>query len=174
MKKILAIAAAACAIAVTGCKSTPTVDTMYSSSYAIGVSAALVMNQTKISDTDRNTIIEIINDVSASVPETNTTFTASWTPIAQKHVDQLIADGKLEDAQGKIIMSLFGAGVKTLDYVVYKRYPVVGQNIELLESTTHGFCDGLLAYYKPANAVSVGPKTVKDEEAYTYMLKLVK
>jgi hypothetical protein len=44
MKKILAIAAAACAIAVTGCKSTPTVDTMYSSSYAIGVSAALVMN----------------------------------------------------------------------------------------------------------------------------------
>lgn len=69
-------------------------------------------------------------------------------------------------------MQLFGAGVKTLDYVVYKRYPVVGKNVELLESTTHGFCAGLLEYYKPVNTLSVGPMTVKDEEAYAYMLKL--
>lgn len=172
MKKVIIGIATACAVVFTGCKSAPTVDTMYSTSYAIGVSVALVMNQTKIGDEDRNAIIGIINDVNQSVPETNSTFAASWTPIAQKHVDQLIADGKLDDAKGQIVMKLFCAGVKTLDYVVYKRYPVVGKNVELLESTTHGFCAGLLEYYKPANTLSVSPMTVKDEEAYAYMLKL--
>lgn len=174
MNKILTGIAAAALIAVTGCKTTPTVDTMYSTSYAIGVSAALVMNQTKINDTDRNIIIDIVNTVNSSVPSTNTTFTTSWTPIAQQHVDELVANGKIDASEGSIIMSLFAAGVKTLDYVVYKRYPVVGQNVELLESTTHGFCTGLLTYYKPADSLSVGPAVVKDEEAYTYMSKLVK
>lgn len=176
MKKIILGIVAAFTAILTGCKTTPSTDTMYSSSYAIGVSAALVMNQTKISDEDRNIIIDIVNEVNASVPDTNTTFSVAWTTIAQKHVDDLVTAGKLDEAQSKIIMSLFTAAVKTIDYVVYKRYPVVGQNIELIEAVTHGFCNGLLTYYTPANTVAaaVGPKTVYDKEAYDYMLKLTK
>lgn len=174
MNKILTGIIAAAMVVATGCKTTPTVDTMYSASYAIGVSAALVMNQTKINDRDRNIIIDIVNKVDSSVPSTNSTFTVAWTPIAQQHIDELVTQGKIDAPEGSIIMSLFAAGVKTLDYIVYKRYPVVGQNVELLESTTHGFCTGLLTYYKPANSLSISPTLVKDEEAYTHMSKIVK
>jgi len=99
MKKLVLGVIAAIAMTFAGCKSVPSVDTLSSTSYAIGVSTALVMNQTKISDTDRNVIIEIMKKVDEAVPQTGKTFTDAWTPIATEYVGQLVADGKLDKTQ---------------------------------------------------------------------------
>ena len=98
MKKIVLSIIAAFGL-LAGCKTVPSEDTLFSTSYAIGVSTALVMNQTKISDADRNVIIEIMKKVDEAVPQTRKTFTDAWTPIASEYVGQLVADGKIDETQ---------------------------------------------------------------------------
>ena len=67
MKKIVLSIIAAFGL-LAGCKTVPSEDTLFSTSYAIGVSTALVMNQTKISDNNRNIIINIIQKVDEAMP----------------------------------------------------------------------------------------------------------
>ena len=175
MKKLVLGVIAAIAMTFAGCKSVPSVDTLSSTSYAIGVSTALVMNQTKISDTDRNVIIEIMKKVDEAVPQTGKTFTDAWTPIATEYVGQLVADGKLDKTQAQLILTIFPSATQTLDYVVYKRYPKVGEDVTYIAAVTHGFSNGFLTYFPPANTVStVDRSVIYDAEAYEYMSKLVK
>jgi len=128
MKKlaISAIAAVLSAVVLIGCKTTPSTEVLYATSYSIGVSAALVLDQTKLDDNARNTIIDIVGKIDESVPQTNVTFYAAWMNIAATHVEKLIESGKIDKSQGTIIMTAFSAAVQTLDYIVYKRFPTVG------------------------------------------------
>lgn len=151
MRKIIdVVGAAALAACVVGCKSMPTTDTMYSCSFAIGVSAGMVANGCKIDDTARNEVIEIVEVVREVVPETNQTFAAAWTPIAKAHTDALIAEGKIDAAQGQVIMAAFNAVVVGIDYVFY-RYPTAKQYQELTSAAIDGFADGFLLVFKPVN-----------------------
>ena len=151
------ICAVACAI-FTGCKSLPTAEGMYSTTYAIGAAAGMVANQTVpdccSDDNTRNTVIEIINIVSTCIPETNQTFASAWTPIAQEHVDQLIADGKLDQTQGTLVMTAFSLVVKGVDYVFEVRYPKAKEYKELVVSAINGFSCGFLTTFKPCNECS--------------------
>ena len=175
MKKLVLSVIAAIALVFAGCKSVPSVDTLNSTAYAIGVSTALVMNQTKLSDADRNIVIDIVNQVNEAVPQTGKSFTEAWTPIATNYVNQLVADGNVDADQAKLILSACNSASQTLDYIVYKRYPKVGEDVTYIAAVTHGFSDGFLTYFKPANTVStVGRGVVYDAEAYEYMSKLVK
>lgn len=161
----------------TGCKSTsiPSVDAVYMTSYTVGTSAAMVMNMTSISEKDRAIIINIANIIDESVPQTNVTFEVSWTPIATAHVNELVTKGSIDESEGQIILSLFKTATKTLDYIVFKRYPTVGQNIELVSAITHGFVSGFLTNYKVSNTTtsattfSTTTPVVYDVEAYNYM-----
>ena len=171
MKKLVLSIMAIVALVFTGCKTVPSEETLYSTSYAIGVSAALVMNQMKISDEDRNVITEIVKLVDEAVPQTNTTFTAAWTPIASEYVGKLVADGKIDPTQGQLILSAFTTASGTLDYVVFKRYPKIGTDVKYVSAVTHGFCTGLLTYFKPANTTAVSRDVVYDAEAYELMQK---
>jgi len=174
MKKIVLSIIAAFGL-LAGCKTVPSEDTLFSTSYAIGVSTALVMNQTKISDADRNVIIEIMKKVDEAVPQTGKTFTDAWTPIASEYVGQLVADGKIDETQAQLILTIFPSATQTLDYVVYKRYPKVGEDVKYIAAVTHGFSNGFLTYFPPANTVStVDRSVIYDAEAYEYMSKLVK
>lgn len=174
MKKLILSLIATCMLMFSGCKSTPSEQTLYSTSYAIGVSTALVMNQTKISDDDRNVIIDIITKINTSVPEINQTFTDAWTPIATEHVDKLVVDGKLDSTQGQIILTAFKAASESLDYVIFKRYPKIGTNVTYVTSITHGFCTGLLTYFKPTNSVAtISADIVYDAEVYEIMQKKI-
>lgn len=172
MKKLVLGLMAAIALVFTGCKTVPSVDTLYSTSYAIGVSTALVMNQTKLSDADRNVVIEIMKKVDEAVPQTGKTFTDAWTPIATEYVGQLVADGKLDETQAQLILTAFPAATQTLDYIVYKRYPKVGEDIKYVAAVTHGFSNGFLTYFPPANTVTASAKgVVYDAEAYELLQK---
>lgn len=173
MKKIVLSIIAAFGL-LAGCKTVPSEDTLFSTSYAIGVSTALVMNQIKISDADRNVIIEIMKKVDEAVPQTGKTFTDAWTPIASEYVGQLVADGKIDETQAQLILTIFPSATQTLDYVVYKRYPKVGEDVKYVAAVTHGFNSGFLTHFKPANTMSASNAPLYDAEAYEYMSKLVK
>lgn len=165
-----------CVSVIVGCKVIPTEDVLYTTSYSIGTSAALVMNGTSISEKDRAIIINIANIVDESVPQTNVTFEVAWTPIAAEHVADLVKAGSIDETEGQIILSLFKTATKTLDYIVYKRYPTVGQNIELVSAVTHGFISGFLTNYNVSTTTfkSTATTVIYDKEAYDYMLQVMK
>ena len=167
-KTIVCCLIAALAVAV-GCKSIPTADELYATSKAVGVAAALVANQTKINDKSRNVIVEIINQVDAYVPTTNETVSVAWNKIAEKRVQILVDEKKIDADQTDLILSTFKVCTKSIDYLVYTRFPAVGKDIVLVESAAHGFCEGFLSYFKPVNdAVSAGYATF-DKAAYDYL-----
>lgn len=162
-KFIDVIGAVGLAACMVGCKSQqPTVDTMYSCSMAIGVSAGLVANECRIDDKARNEVIEVVGIVQEIVPATNQTFDAAWTPIAQAHVDKLVSEGKIDAAAGGVIMAAFHAAVVGIDYVFY-RYPTAKKSQELASAAVDGFSDGFLTVFRP-----VDENVVRDSDAYLY------
>jgi len=167
-KAMFAALAVVCAVFV-GCKTVPTTEDIYSTSYAVGVSAGLVCNMTKIDDTSRNAVIDIMNEVQQCVPATNQTFEAAWTPIAKSHVAQLIADGKIDKGQGDLILALFGLAVKGIDYIFEVRYPQAKQYRDLTVAAVDGFIGGFLTVFKPANVTDARGTVLYDAEAYEYL-----
>lgn len=169
MKKILTFAAAAVMAVLVGCKSVPSPEDMSTTSYAVGVAAAFVANQTKIDDTARNEVIAIISEVESCIPQTNETFETAWMPVAKRHVQKLIDDKKIDEGQGTLIIGACDVACKGIDYLVYIRFPKAHEYAELVEAAAHGFCDGFLSNFKPVNMLSAGSKFAADAEALEYL-----
>ena len=173
MKKLILVVAAALMAAFVGCKSIPSDGQMYNSSYTVGVSTGLIANMTKIDDVSRSAVVDIIDEVDSCIPATNETFSAAWTPIAEKHIAKLIEDGKIDAGQGILIAKTFDVVVTGIDYLFNVRYPKARQYQELVESAAHGFSDGFLTVFKPTNTscgFSAAPSNITyDVEAYNYL-----
>lgn len=168
MKKIIIGAVIASAL-MTGCKSVPSANTLYITSKAIGVSVALVANETKIDNTARNEIVNIVNLVDVYVPTTNETITVGLDKIVNAYVDKIYDEGKITDDQKKLILDVAKVMVDGIDYIVYVRYPKIGDNAVLVEAAIHGYSDGFLTYFKPANTMSASSATIDyDYEAYMF------
>ena len=86
MKKLMTIVYAAMMACLVGCKTIPTVDSMTTTSTAIGYAAGVVATQTSINDKSRLVVIDIVNKVCETVPASNQTFETVWMPIAKEHV----------------------------------------------------------------------------------------
>lgn len=142
MKTAMVAIAAATALVSAGCKSIPTADKIESVAQLVGVSAGMVVNMTKIDPASKATVIEIMKIAEATVPKTNETFVAAWTPIAKTYVDKLVADGKVDRVQGDLILTGFGIACRGLDYVFDVRYPKARQYEELVSAAVHGFIGG--------------------------------
>ena len=159
------------ALAFVGCKSVPTVDTMYSTAQAIGYSAGLVANETKIDDKTRNAIVEITSIVASVVPETNQTFQAAWMPIAEAHAAKMVEEGKLDEGQAKLAVEGVKIATMGIDYV-FVRYSKAKTYKELVAAAVDGFTSGFLAVFKPvdseklARGVGTVEKVEYDKEAY--------
>lgn len=175
-KKFACIAATvAIASAVIGCATIPTIDKMFNISRAIGYSAGLVANEIKMDAKVRNNVIDIWTKVSVCIPETNQTFAAAWTPIAQKHTDELVKKGKIDASQATLIMLGFKAAVAGLDYV-FIRYPEAKLYKDLTVAAVDGFNEGFLATFKPVNMLGSGKSDAYegyDREAYDYLKSAV-
>lgn len=155
-----------------GCKSIPSVDGITTMSKAVGVATGTACNMTKIDDTTRNAIVDIVNTVDACVPQTNQTFEAAWYPIAERHVAKLVEEKKIDDAQGVIICTAFKTVCKGADYMFDVKWPKARQYSDLVSAASHGFTDGFLAVFKPVNVVSAANNTVMmDIEAYKYLMR---
>ena len=170
MKKILMIIAAAMTAVITGCKSIPTPESMTTTAYTVGIASGVVANQTKIDDTSRNVVIDIMNEVEMCVPQTNETFESAWMPIARNHTQKLFDEGKIDRGQYDLIISAFDVACKGIDYLVTVRFPKAHEYTELINAATHGFCDGFLSVFKPANVVAATHTSVAaDKEALKYL-----
>lgn len=169
MKKLIVGAIASMMAVATGCKSVPTDSQMFTTAYAVGAAAGLVADMTKIDDTSRNAIIDIMNEVESCVPETNQTFTAAWTPIAERHIAKLIEEGKLDLGQGILVAKTFNVAVNGIDYLFEVRFPKAKQYQDIVSAATHGFCGGFLATFKPANNMMSISNVTYDVEAYDFL-----
>lgn len=173
----IAICAAICAaicVVFTGCKTLPTPAQIETASYAIGASAALACNMTKISDADRQIVIDIMNDIKYYTPTAGESIAVVWTSIAQQHVSKLVEDKKVNEAESALIISAFGTVSSAADYMVRIRWPEISAYADLVVAATHGFCDGFLTSFKPATSATgfSAPRMQYDEDAYNYLIKL--
>lgn len=177
MKKLfLTLGCLGVIIGLTGCTSTtlPSADVLYTTSYSVGKAAAFVLKKTSLDDKDKSIIIDIAKTVSTSLPKTNSTFEATWTPIAADKLAKLVENQTIIDTESQLILSIFTNVVKTLDYIIEKRYPTVGQNIELLEAVTHGFTTGFLDSITVNTDIVSQTTDIYDREAYDYLIKSLK
>lgn len=175
MKKLIAIVCASVAMFIAGCKTVPTPAEIETASYAIGVSTALVCNMTKISDRDRQIVIDIVADVKYCCPTAGQTIVDAWTGIAKAHVDELVKKGEITEIEGQLILKTFEVIASAGDYMIRIRWPKIGQYTDLVLAATNGFCDGFLASFKPVNTNMFSASNAKsnrkyDADAYNYLM----
>ena len=179
MKKLILSTIMSVALVFTGCKSIPTPAEIETASYAIGVSTAMVCNMTKISDKDRQVMIDIVGEIRYCCPTSGHSLVESWTVIASNHVVDLVKENKITEAETKVILDVFDTVLVTADYMVRTRWPVISERIDLAVSATSGFCDGFLKVFKTENQVTLSSSATNadpneivkyDEEAYNYLM----
>lgn len=175
---VAATATGTVATTVTGCKSLPTVEVMYSTSLAIGYATGMIANQCKIRTEDRQIVIDIVNIVSQTVPAEGQTFEEAWTPIAKEHVQKLIDEGKIDKGLGDIILVAFAVVVKGIDYIFEVRFPKAKLYKDLVIAAIDGFTTGFLTVFKPENTEEINGECDAccervlrwyDREAYDYL-----
>lgn len=168
--KMLAVVAAVAITVCAGCKSLPTVEVMKATATSIGYAAGLVVNETKIDDKVRNTIVDIMNAVARVVPQNGQTFEETWTPVAKDVVAKLTASGKIDEGVGEIALTAFGVAVKGVDYIFTVRYPNAREYEELVAAAVSGFTEGFLGVFKPVNGEEAKSANAKpDEAAYKWL-----
>ena len=172
MKRLITIVCSAVIAILAGCKTVPTPAELESASYAIGVSTALVCNMTKISDKDRQIIIDIMNDIKYTCPTAGQTIAEAWTKTAQDYVKNLIDAKEITEIEGALIIKTFNTIVSAADYMMRVRWPKIGQYTDLVLAVTNGFCDGFLTCFKPANTngFAAPARYDYDVEAYNYLM----
>lgn len=176
IKKIAMAVAVAGIVVCTGCKALPTPDVMKSTANAVGIAAGLVANETPINDKARNTIVEIMNEVSRVVPKAGQSFEDAWTPVAKEVVAKLIAEGKIDEGIGAIALGAFGIAVKGIDYLFDVRYPKAKEYEELVAAAVSGFTEGFLTVFKPVNDAkgNVDLAAKADKDAMKWLKKNMK
>lgn len=179
LKGFLAVTATGTvATTVTGCKSLPTAEAMYSASMAIGYATGMIANQCKIRTEDRQIVIDIVNIVSKTVPAEGQTFEDAWTPIAKAHIQKFIDEGKIDKGIGDIILVAFAVVVKGIDYIFEIRFPKAKLYKDLVIAAIDGFTTGFLTVFTPENQEEINgecdacyerARRWYDREAYDYL-----
>lgn len=167
-------------LSFTGCTTMPTPAAIETSSYAIGTSAALVCNISKIEDQNRQIISEIITEIKYYTPTSGSDLVSSWNKIATNHTNKLVSENKITQDQSKLILQIFSTVVNSADYMVRIRYPKIGEYQELIIAATQGFCNGFLSAFNSSTSLkmsaaldaALNKKKEYDAEAYNYLLKL--
>ena len=179
MKKLILSTIMSVALVFTGCKSIPTPAEIETASYAIGVSTAMVCNMTKISDGDRQIMIDIVGEIRYLCPTSGQSLVEIWTDRASNHVADLVKENKITEDEANVIRIKFDTILATADYMVRTRWPIISERIDLAASATSGFCNGFLKVFKPTNQVTFSVSTTNneqneivkyDEEAYNYLM----
>lgn len=175
MKKLyysFAVLGLALGIVGLGCKSIPSNDAMYSTSYAIGVASGMVAQETSLDKETSSVICDIFEIVSECTPETNLTFSSSWTPLAKTHIDKLIADGKLTKAQGVLVEKTFGVLVTGIDYIFEVRFPNAKQYKDIVSAAIKGFTKGCITVMRNSGEErGLEGAIVVDLKAYKWIKK---
>ena len=147
-----------------GCTTIPTVESMTNLGLSSGYTASIVLNtQTKMTPDTRSAVVSIISEVEKYTPETNSTYTATWTPIAQTYITNLISNQKINQMVGDNVLMYFGYITHLLD--AYIETKGIRQQTELSNAFIHGFCSSFLMNFKGANTLKTSSQHIDD---FTY------
>lgn len=166
---IVAILVSLCII---GCdKELPSADKIETVSRLAGTSAAMVVNMTKIDEQSKAVILDIMDKVSKSVPQKDQTFADAWNPIAKEYVGKLVEDGKINEAQGGLILSGFAIACDGLDFIFNVKYPKAKEYKELVDAAVRGFVNGYKSVTNSANTKGGNTAPDFDKETFEYLKK---
>ena len=161
--------AAIMSVSVVGCKSVPTVSQLETASYMVGTTTGVICNMTKISDKDRQIIIDIVAEISHYTPTQSETLAQAWTKIAKEHTAKLIDEGKITAEEGTLILNVFSSIADAGEYIVEVKWPTIIQYTDLTAAATRGFCNGFLTTFKPVNSDSLQSAPI-DRRAFSYLM----
>jgi len=169
MNKILTVIGMLAMATCIGCKTTWTTDESYKVGSAVGYTTAYVLNnQTKVDDTTRGIIINVMTEVQKYVPGTNETFYAKWTPIANKYLDELVEKKDLTEKQAERVKKDFGYVVSLLDTYVEKKGIKPYQ--DCIDAFVNGFCTKFLENFKTTTGFCANTEEENiDQYAYGYL-----
>ena len=163
-----AVFAALMSVSVIGCKSIPTVGQLESASYMVGTTTGVICNMTKISDKDRQIIIDIVTEISHYTPTQSETLAQAWTKIAKEHTAKLVDEGKITAEEGTLILNVFSSVADAGEYIVEVRWPKIIEYADLMAAATRGFSNGFLTTFTPVNSNSLQSAPI-DRQAYDYL-----
>lgn len=131
---------------LAGCKTTQSIDKVNRAFYYGGTTISLVMNETSLSKEKRVVIRDVFVDIKTCNPEVGQPLEAAWTPIAQKHVDALVSEGKIDSATGVVIMAGFHTAMTGVN-LLEQHYPEIRKDRDFLSAAISGLTDGFLEHF---------------------------
>ena len=163
-KTIMALAAIASTMFITGCDDLPTQEKMKSISIVIGKTAGYACELAKTKEEVKDGILAVLDVAATVVPNEKQTFTEAWTPVIDDELKKLVEKGKIEEGEVAIAKLALSAATEGIDYVFVK-YPKARDVKELVSTATEGFVNG----FKSVVAFARDVKPDIDEEAYKYI-----
>jgi hypothetical protein len=141
-----------------GCKTIPTPEKITNIGNLSGyTTAVLINNNTNITETTLLTIVDIVRKVKNITPETNSTFTISWTPIANDYINKMISENKVTDVEGELIKKYFNTIVSLIDVYIDKKK--IREHQDLINLFVHSYCNSFIENVKVKKLI-----TFKKEE----------
>ena len=142
MKKLITTTIASLAVFFSGCNDLPSADTIGNLSKAIGYAAGVTCNLAKMSEKAKKTTVEVLDIVAEVVPAKGQSFTDAWTPIVKETVAKFVAEGKIDQGEGDLIVFAMGVVTKGIDYMFDVRWPKAREYTDLVSAGTKGFVEG--------------------------------
>lgn len=133
--------------ALTGCTTPPTADVVYLAGRGCGSTTGIVLDNAVKDPEVRKRIVEIAGPVSQVIPQVGQTLDEAWGDVAKEHTAKLVAQDKLTEAQGRMVVAGFKlvcVGWSALE----DRYPSIRVSRDLANAGLSGFFDGFLATFK--------------------------
>jgi len=152
-RDLLAGAAGTAVVAVVateaaGCKSIPGMEAVYLAGKGIGGAAGLVLNECSLSQDTRDLLVSVATAVMNTTPGPGEGLSETFIGAAKRHVDALVAAGKVKPLTGAVVIAAFAVVVYAYALLEIK-FPQVRVVRELMCSALDGFMAGFLATFKP-------------------------
>ena len=147
MKKIATIAMCACALAITGCKtsgdhSIPDAETLRAVGQAAGMAAGYACGLADLDDDTLSAISMVADAMAKAEPAEGQTIPQAWAAASKEVCDRLVAEGKLDSKKAAAVNGIVGLAA-TGYTLVEARYPGIKQYRERLLALSGGFAEGL-------------------------------
>lgn len=148
-----------------GCKTIPTPEKITNIGNLSGyTTAVLINNNTNITETTLLTIVDIVRKVKNITPETNSTLTITWTPIANDYINKMISENKVTGVEGELINKYFNTIVSLIDVYIDKKK--IREHQDLINLFVHSYCNSFIENVKIKKLISF-----KKEELDEFTIK---
>lgn len=158
MKRLFSIILAATMVTVTGCKlfETTTPERLQELMFCSGISAGAVVNTFITDPASKSELLNIVDLVSDTIPESTSTVKATWMPLIEHHLEMLLNTGKITDDQLKKYTSAAEKVCTAADHYI-KKYPEAARNREETAEAIKAFVYGFTTVVKTINKYNPAP-----------------